>query len=282
MLRYRVVTALLLIVIFVGGMFSLPPPAVAAMFGVLIALGAWEWGALAGLGRGGRYVFVLAVMGVGGGAIAFLLGPASAAWLRWPLGLVMIFWAAALVSMLTDQGEAAAGQGLYGSHAGKVISGLFVLVPLWVSTMYLFMADAHRPWLLLYAFSLVWAADTFAYFAGHQFGRHKLAPSVSPGKTIEGVAGGLIGAIALAAAAGIAGWKVEGVALLAWLALAGVSVLVSVLGDLLESKFKRLAGVKDSGTLLPGHGGVCDRVDAMSAGLPVFALGWYYLQRLVT
>ena len=164
----------------------------------------------------------------------------------------------------------------------KRIVGWFVLVPLWVSTMYLFVTDAHRPWLLLYAFSLVWAADTFAYFAGHQFGRHKLAPSVSPGKTIEGVAGGLIGAIALATATGIAGWKVEGVALLAWLALAGISVLVSVLGDLLESKFKRLAGVKDSGALLPGHGGVCDRVDAMSAGLPVFALGWYYLQRLVT
>lgn len=158
MLRYRVVTALLLIVIFVGGMFVLPAPVLAAWFGVLIGLGAWEWGALAGLGRGVN---------------------ASHAWLRWPLGVVLIFWAASLVSMVTDQGEAAAGRGLYGARAGKVMSGFFVLVPLWLSAMYLFVADIHRPWLLLYAFSLVWAADTFAYFTGHRFGRHKLAPSVT-------------------------------------------------------------------------------------------------------
>ena len=281
MLRYRVVTALLLIVIFVGGMFVLPASALAAWFGVLIGLGAWEWGALAGLGRGARAGFVLAVMGIGAGLIAALLVNASHAWLRWPLGVVVIFWAASLVSMVTDQGEAAAGRGQYGARAGKVMSGFFVLVPLWLSAMYLFVADIHRPWLLLYAFSLVWAADTFAYFAGHRFGRHKLAPSVSPGKTIEGVAGGLVGAMVLAAIAGVAGWKLSGVPLMAWLALAAVSALVSVLGDLLESKFKRLAGVKDSGNLLPGHGGVCDRVDAMSAGLPVFALGWYYVQRLL-
>jgi phosphatidate cytidylyltransferase len=263
-------------------MFVLPAPAVAALFGVLIALGAWEWGALAGLGRGARAGFVFTVMVLGAAMIAVLLSGASPGWLRWPLGLVAIFWAAALVSMVTDQGEAAAGRGLYGSRAGKVMSGLFVLVPLWVATMYLFVVDDHRPWLLLYAFVLVWAADTFAYFAGHRFGRHKLAPSVSPGKTIEGVAGGLVGAMLIAGIAGFAGWKLQGVPLAAWLALAAVSVLISVLGDLLESKFKRLAGVKDSGTLLPGHGGVCDRVDAMSAGLPIFALGWYYVQRLVT
>jgi len=281
MLSYRIATALALIGIFVGGMFVLPAPALAALFGVLIAIGAWEWSALAGVGRGARIGFVLLVMSLGSALIAGLLTTASYSWLRWPLGLVVVFWAASLVSMVSDEGEAAAGRGMYGSRAGKVLSGVFVLVPLWVSAIYLFVVDASRPWLLLYAFALVWAADTFAYFAGHRFGRHKLAPNVSPGKTIEGVAGGLAGAVVLAGAAGIAGWNLRGVPLVTWLALAAASALVSVQGDLLESKFKRLAGVKDSGNLLPGHGGVCDRVDAMSAGLPIFALGWYYVQRMV-
>jgi len=262
-------------------MFSLPAAGVAVMFGVVVALGAWEWGALAGMASFQRSGFVVAILVVGGSLVMALLESASHAWLRWPLGMAMIFWAAALVSMVGDRDDAPARQGLYVSRAGKAMSGLFVLVPLWISAVYVFVADANRPWLLLYAMSLVWAADTFAYFAGHFFGKHKLAPAVSPGKTIEGVVGGLLGATVVAGIAGVAGWKLSGIPLVAWLSLAAVSALVSVLGDLLESKFKRLAGVKDSGTLLPGHGGVCDRVDALSAGLPVFALGWFYLQRLI-
>jgi phosphatidate cytidylyltransferase len=146
-----------------------------------------------------------------------------------------------------------------------------VLLPAWIGLAYLRL-DQAGSWLILYVIALVACADIGAYFAGRAFGRHKMAPAVSPGKTLEGLAGGitavalfalLISAIALPAA----------ISPSAFLLLSMATALASVLGDLVESMVKRHRGVKDSGTLLPGHGGVLDRIDSLAAAIPVFAFG---------
>ncbi len=141
---------------------------------------------------------------------------------------------------------------------------------------------AISPWVILYMFGLVWSADTGAYFAGRAFGQNKLLPRVSPGKTREGLAGGL--ALALVLMLGVAArLHLQGInltTLLFFVAVSFLTVLASVLGDLVESMHKRQAGIKDSGTILPGHGGVLDRIDSILAAAPVFALALWSLMLL--
>lgn len=134
-------------------------------------------------------------------------------------------------------------------------------------------------WLLLYVFLLVWCADSGAYFVGRKLGRRKLAPNVSPNKSIEGLFGGLVIAGALAIAVGVV-LQLHGVLLILFFVLSGLTVLSSVLGDLFESMLKRRKGIKDSGTFLPGHGGILDRIDSLLSAVPVFALGLWLLNML--
>jgi phosphatidate cytidylyltransferase len=122
---------------------------------------------------------------------------------------------------------------------------------------------------------LIWAADTGAYFAGRRWGRHRLAPAISPGKTLEGVWGALAGAVVVALGFGV-WWGLEAVRSAGLVVLSVAVASISIAGDLLESNWKRLADLKDSGTLLPGHGGVLDRIDSMTAAAPFFALGWLW------
>ena len=149
--------------------------------------------------------------------------------------------------------------------------GFVVLVP---AALALALLDAQ---LVLLVLALVWIADTAAYFVGRAWGRHKLAPSVSPGKTWEGAAGALVGACAYAI---IVGLLRGGPSWVAYMALAVLLTVISILGDLFESAVKRQAGAKDSGTLLPGHGGVLDRIDSATAVLPVAALVHAFLVSL--
>jgi phosphatidate cytidylyltransferase len=156
-----------------------------------------------------------------------------------------------------------------GVHAGQVTwigaSGFAVLVPAGLAML------ALAPLEVLLVLVLIWIADSAAYFAGRAWGRHKLAPAISPGKTWEGAAGGLVGALAYAI---ILGSFTQAVAWAAFLAAAVALFMISIVGDLFESAVKRQAGVKDSGTLLPGHGGVLDRIDSTTAVLPLAALLW--------
>lgn len=136
------------------------------------------------------------------------------------------------------------------------------------------------PWWLMYVFLLVWCADSGAYFVGRKLGKRKLAPNVSPNKSIEGLIGGLITSGVVAVAIGHFYLSLDLVAQIAFLLLSGVAVLASVLGDLFESMLKRRAGIKDSGTILPGHGGVLDRIDSLLSATPIFALGVWVLVSL--
>jgi phosphatidate cytidylyltransferase len=264
MLKLRILSTLVLIPLVLWALFAWPPAGFAGFIGMFILAGAWEWSALAGQqGRATRFVYV-GTVGIGG--ILVFLNPA---WTMPLLLLAAMFWLWAFVELLTGDGR----DGFLASQPGRLLSGLLVLVSTWVAIVSLRQLPQGE-WLSLFLYLLIWGADIGAYFAGHHFGRHKLAPAISPGKTWEGVAGGLAIAVVLALGTGLLGWKWQGWELVFWLALAIATMLISVLGDLFESRVKRIAGVKDSGNLIPGHGGVLDRIDSMTAAAPVFVLAW--------
>jgi phosphatidate cytidylyltransferase len=161
----------------------------------------------------------------------------------------------------------------------RALAGDLILVPAWGALVALHGQEPHGPAWVLFLAALVWLADIGAFFAGRRWGRRKLAVRVSPGKSWEGVAGGVLAALAGAAVAVVlAGEPLHQVPIL--FVLVVVTVAASVLGDLTESLFKREAGLKDSGGLLPGHGGVLDRIDSLLAAAPVFVLGLVWLGRL--
>jgi phosphatidate cytidylyltransferase len=273
MLKWRVLTALVLVPPLIAAPFLLSTHWLGLLFGLFVIVGAWEWAHLTGMtSRAAQLVFVL-IIALGA---ALLLQPfLDCAGLATALLVVSAgFWIWALVTLIRGDGWRG---GVFRTVTGRRASAFVVLIPCWLATLLLHSSDPQRPWLILYLFVLTWAADTLAYFFGSAFGRTKLAPAISPGKTIEGLAGALISCVVFAWVCGTMLWKFEGARLLLWLTLAAVTVLFSVLGDLVESKLKRIAGVKDSGRILPGHGGVLDRIDSYSAAAPVFALGWILL-----
>lgn len=180
----------------------------------------------------------------------------------WLLAGGVVWWAGA--TLLVGN----AGRAWPAGGAAHVAVGLAVLAPGFAALLALIDHAGGRV-VVLGALALVWAADTCAYFAGRAFGRHRLAPAISPGKTVEGMLAGLSGA----ALVGMGTAWLAGENVARWGILAVLAAALSVVGDLTESLVKRRAGVKDSGTLLPGHGGALDRIDALTAALPVFALG---------
>ncbi len=271
MLGQRVVTAIVLLAILVPSIFLAPPWVWGLVSLALLAVAGTEWGRLLGAPAGGR-------------ALGAALAAAGLGYLAWRGGLPAGA-SPALVGVL-----AAASLAFWLSVAPVSLSRVHRVGPAWIVAALVLAAC----WLALYelrllgaamlvsAMAIVWLADVGAYFAGRTFGRHKLAPRVSPGKTWEGVAGGVVAVLAVAVAVALA-WPASagdggGAVFSSWLAaragwpvalavLAAIAGL-SVVGDLYESLLKRLAGVKDSGTLLPGHGGVLDRIDALIPTMP--------------
>jgi phosphatidate cytidylyltransferase len=256
-LSHRILTVLVLLPLFLAALFWLPQPfwGVAALAVVLLACA--EWSRLAVLGSSHGTVFTAAV---GLGCVAFgALRDSVVSDLL--LAVALVFWVAVVPSWLRQRFAA--------TPARLAVAGWIVLVSAWYS-LYVLQASAAR---LLVLLGVVWIADTAAYFAGRRFGRRKLAPAISPGKTWEGVAGAvvMVGLYYVALWLIIAPPFLAGDRLLDLALVAGMMVL-SVEGDLFESWVKRRAGVKDSGALLPGHGGVLDRIDGVIAALPLAAL----------
>ncbi len=254
MLKQRIVTALIAVAALLLVLFFVPP-AIAELFVALLALaGAWEWSAfLEPKGRATRVGFVTLV-GLLIAAVALVWPDRAELVLR----LAIAWWLAALVWAF-----------FFPTPIPLVLRwlcGVLVLVPLHTALVTLYDVS---PSLLLFALVIVWAADVGAYFSGKQFGRVKLAPMISPGKTWEGVLGGLV----LVAIFAVVGNYWIGSDLRTLVPFCVGVAGISIVGDLTVSMFKRTSGIKDSGTLFPGHGGVLDRVDSVSAASPVFALG---------
>jgi len=254
MLRQRIVTALIALAVLLLVMFVLPANAAKAFIGLLVLGGAWEWSAFLGGTRPfmrAAYVFLMAIL-------VLLTGLALPVVTEPILFASLIWWLLALV--WTFRFPTPIPEPL------RWLCGVFVLLPLFVALVTLYTAN---PVTLLFALIIVWAADVGAYFSGKRFGRVKLAPKISPGKTWEGVLGGLF-VVSLVAIA-FAAYRDLSYTVLVPFCMAAAAL--SIVGDLTVSMFKRTAGVKDSGALFPGHGGILDRIDSVSAAAPLFALG---------
>lgn len=261
MLKERVLTALVLVLVLLGVMLGLPPIATVWLLTVLVLVGAWEWAGFIGTGslrlRVGFTVVVAAALV--GCLLAYGTWPSfvriamlvAVAW--WFVAFVWICLAPARVSPFT-----------------AAAAGMLSLVPCWLALVYVTLTTQSTRW-VLFTLALVWAADTGAFFAGRWLGRVPLAPRVSPKKTWEGVLGGVItgGLVAW-----IAGTWLFDVDVLPFIITCVAVAALSVVGDLTESLLKRAAGLKDSGSMFPGHGGMLDRIDSVTAAAPalVFAL----------
>lgn len=269
MLIQRVVTALVLLPPLLGLVWFAPTSAVYAVLCVAGLGIAWEWAGLMGLPAGGRRWAYVALT-----AALLALAWAGRMFWAWLAVAALAWWVASLVLL------AGYPENLKGRRPGAVpmgILGQFLVVPtlLAVAVLHSMPDGALR---LLYFLFLVFAADVGAFLAGRNLGRHKLAPQVSPGKTVEGAIGGLLLCAVWALTAGSYAFGAASPETVAKIvALSVVVAALSIVGDLNESMFKRIAGVKDSGTLLPGHGGVLDRVDSILAAAPAMALGVYLL-----
>ena len=266
MLKTRVITALLLVAGLALILFAMPPLAAVLAFAAIGALAAWEWGGLMRQDQPARvmYAFVLLLFCwqltvAAPQLVPVLLGVSAAFWI-----LVMPLWLRFKWTL--------AGNDFFG-----YLIGILVILPTWLAMVAL---HAVSPWLMLAALALVWVADISAYFAGRAFGKHKLAPTISPGKTWEGVAGAVAGVLIYGAIvltfSPLAGKLPLGIPLLVLMLV--LLTAVSVMGDLFESLLKRQAGIKDSSGLLPGHGGVLDRIDALTSTLPLAALILYFVR----
>ncbi len=270
MLKQRVITGLVLGVSFLLALFFLPTYGFIGLITVVLALAAWEWSDLASLTSIlGRGLYTLAVVAIAIGLGIYLGFEQDVLLTEEARSLFLVactWWAIAVLWVQSYPSSAI----LWGRRWVCGLMGAFVLLPMWLAFACL-ISLADGPSLVLVVVLVVALADTGGYFMGRAFGRTKLAPKVSPGKTWEGLLGGQL-AIAIAVVTG--GWLLdfETSHIALWLVLAMVTGFASVLGDLFESMLKRHRGVKDSGTILPGHGGVLDRIDGLTAALPVFSL----------
>lgn len=268
-LARRVLTALVLIPLVTLATLALPTSWFSVCIAVLALLGAWEWAGLSGWRSLAQRLAYCASLGVVLVGVQWTMATPSGAWLV--LAAALVWWLVALAWVVRlQQGMPIAA---LRSPLVCLLGGWLTLAPAWGALTYLHSGTTRGPVLVLFLLVLIWTADSAAYFVGRRYGRHRLASRVSPGKSVEGVAGGMLAVAALAAlAAPLGGVQAP----LAFVALSVLTVLTSVLGDLAESAFKRHAGVKDSGNLVPGHGGVLDRIDSLTAAAPLFALGWVW------
>lgn len=272
MLKQRIVTALVMAGLFLAAIVFLPLPGLALVFGLLVLAGGWEWSRMSGwespLARA-LYVLVLGAILAGLYVYCSLGGTPGREQVQPVLGLACLWWSFALLWVKSYPASAA----FWRNRLMRSLIGLLILAPAWTAAIFL-LSYPRGGLLVVILIVVVAAADVGAYFAGKSFGKHKLAPEVSPAKTWEGFWGGelcvAVFAVVLWYLLPAQGAHIDLVAVLAVLL---ATSMASVVGDLSVSMVKRESGTKDSGSLLPGHGGVLDRLDSICGAAPVFALG---------
>ena len=276
MTRTRLLAALFMTPLAIAAVLLLPTPWLVALGAVLFLAGLWEWLRLAEIDDTlHRTVLLVANLAMMVAIVWASRSSSGYSYVLFQIAVVIgvVWW---LLALLWLQHYDFASDHNTHARAFKLAAGTLSVIPAWAALALIHASEpnGHR-WLLL-ALLVIWAADTGAYFAGRYFGKHKLSPRISPNKTIEGLIGGAVASLLVALiGAPLAG---AGLAQLPWVALVVlVTIGFSVVGDLFESLLKRHVGAKDSGDLIPGHGGILDRIDSVLAALPVFALGksWF-------
>lgn len=266
MLKQRILTALAIGPLSLVLLFTLTGPSFATFVGFVILLGAWEWSNLSGIeSPGGRFVYTLAVLA---GMMAASL--TDTVHHIWPMWVALATWIVCCSWVLIYP----RGNRMWRPRMVRLGLGGLIMLPSWIGLQQLrdtVSLSSGFAWWLLYVLFIIWGADISAFFTGKAFGKRKLAPRVSPGKSWAGVYGALAGTAVLSFIMdAIQGYDFRQAAIL--LAVTWLVTLTSVVGDLFESMLKRYRGLKDSSRLLPGHGGMLDRIDSLLAAIPVFAL----------
>ncbi len=265
-LAKRVITASILIPVVIFAILFLATEYLAIGIAIIALLAGLEWATLSGItSTSAKFAFVLVLTGCLAGTYLLL----SYTWFAdWLFVVASVWWFVVAISLFRYKRieKVASGVGI-----GRLLVCFIAIIPLWAAFVLIHRHSEDGPFLLLFLLVLIWIADSGAYFAGSRWGKRKLAPAISPGKSWEGVYGALVGALLCGT---LLAWYYQDSSGALWLIpVCIVTVIMSVVGDLFESILKRKMGMKDSGNLLPGHGGVLDRIDSLTAAAPVFMLG---------
>ena len=267
-LATRAATGIALVVAILAALFLLPATAFGVVVLLIVAGAGHEWAKLIGLARVARMIFVAVMLVTGAALLAWSSERGFHPVVLVACGIATVFWIAIGVPSVLRNWQ----------PASRPARAVFAFVALEGAFVAIVALQARSPWLALAAMAIVWIADTAAYFAGRRFGRHKLAPQISPGKTWEGVYGAVLAVVVYAlvllplASSASAALAIDAAFVTLWVVFAVALTALSIVGDLHESLLKRRAGVKDSGAMLPGHGGILDRTDALLAAMPPVAL----------
>jgi len=271
MLKTRIITAVVLLVLFAAALIFASADVFALILGFVVAASAWEWSRLCGIRNEALQTTFAALVGLA--SLVVMYFPYSEEWLRWIGLLAFLFWASVPVLFYLRPKMPSIDQ----PAASLLVAGvfLFIVSALAMQNLRSFVPSASTAF-LFYVMSIVWLMDIGAYFSGRRFGKNKLAPAISPGKTWEGVFGGLLVVIVVLMLVMFLSPWADGNQFKLFVATL-VAAAASVVGDLYESRVKRAADMKDSSQMLPGHGGVLDRIDGVLAAVPVFLFFWLWL-----
>ena len=271
MLKQRLITACILIPAVILATLYCNTLYFAVLLALFIGLGAWEWAGLSGIRSAtGKVLFVLLVLILSSISFIFRDGILSIL----VISLSLIWWLIATLLVIAQQ-----RRGKLNPVAGylKAVSGILTLVPAWLSLVLIHGSSHHGEVFVIFLLTLIWLADAAAYFSGQRWGKTRLAGIISPGKTWEGVLGAILAGIIASAIFALA-TGMQAPDIIIFLFICSITVMGSIVGDLSESLIKRLGNVKDSGGIFPGHGGVLDRIDSLTAAAPVFLAGLWLTQ----
>lgn len=273
MLKQRVITAAFLIPFVIWSVFYASVQGFTYGLAVVVFLATLEWNTFVGYkNKFGGYIFSVIVTGM----FLYLEYLSHAEYIQYVIYLSLVWWLLSLPLLFTFPFK----KSHFLQHKpAKIFVGFVMILSTFLALNLLRNSEIYGSSYVMYLFLIIWIADSGAYFSGRAYGKHKLIPNVSPGKSWEGVAGGILATL-IAAYFALDVLNISSSQSILFIFVTLVTVIYSVIGDLSESMFKRMVNVKDSGKILPGHGGILDRIDSLTSGLPVFLAGLWLMESL--